>query len=356
MLWFNNINLNKNQILNRRMQQLATAPSTPVTGQEYYDTVANKAYYWNGTAWVDMSGGAETVTGASNVGTGTGFFKQLATGVLQFLNLKAGSTKVTISTVSDDVVVDVNEANLSLNNIGGTLGVAKGGTGATTLTGIVKGNGSGAMTVATAGTDYLGTVASPTAQDILTVNASGVPIDSGKKFNDAGSSVNDILSASEINTRITAIIGTSDAMVYKGALDCSANPNYPASDKGWTYKVSVAGKIGGASGKVVRVGDMIICNTDGTVAGDQTAVGSKWDVVPTQSGTILKAEATIGDGTATSYTVTHNFNGNVSVNLYENASPYSMVFADVELTNANTITIKFASAPTTNQFKVVILG
>jgi hypothetical protein len=39
--------------------------------------------------------------------------------------------------------------------LGGTLNVANGGTGTTSLTGIVKANGTGAMTAATAGTDYL---------------------------------------------------------------------------------------------------------------------------------------------------------------------------------------------------------
>lgn len=37
----------------------------------------------------------------------------------------------------------------------GTLPVARGGTGAATLTGLVKGNGTGAMTAAVAGTDYV---------------------------------------------------------------------------------------------------------------------------------------------------------------------------------------------------------
>lgn len=40
-------------------------------------------------------------------------------------------------------------------HISGTLGVANGGTGATTLTGLVKGNGTGAFTAAVAGTDFL---------------------------------------------------------------------------------------------------------------------------------------------------------------------------------------------------------
>ena len=40
------------------------------------------------------------------------------------------------------------------SSVTGTLPVANGGTGATTLTGLVKGNGTGAMTAAVAGTDY----------------------------------------------------------------------------------------------------------------------------------------------------------------------------------------------------------
>lgn len=33
-------------------------------------------------------------------------------------------------------------------------------------------------------------------------------------------------------------------MLFKGGIDASANPNYPAADAGWTYKITVAGKIG----------------------------------------------------------------------------------------------------------------
>jgi hypothetical protein len=55
----------------------------------------------------------------------------------------------------------INGANNTLSNISltsqvtGTLPVANGGTGGTTFTGLIKGNGSSAMSVAVAGTDYL---------------------------------------------------------------------------------------------------------------------------------------------------------------------------------------------------------
>ncbi len=70
--------------------------------------------------------------------------------------------------------------------------------------------------------------------------------------------------------------GASDVMIFKGVIDCSASPNYPAADAGNLYKVSVAGKIGGASGPNVEVGDTLYCITDSTAAGTQAAVGANW--------------------------------------------------------------------------------
>lgn len=73
----------------------------------------------------------------------------------------------------------------------------------------------------------------------------------------------------------TAVTGLLD---LKGSTDCSANPNYPAASKGDTYIVSVAGKIGGASGTVVEVGDVYIASAD-NAGGTQASVGSSWLVV-----------------------------------------------------------------------------
>jgi hypothetical protein len=84
-----------------------------------------------------------------------------------------------------------------------------------------------------------------------------------------------------VKTYADALIAANDAMVFKGVTDCSANPNYPAADRGATYRVSVAGKIGGASGINVEVGDMFICLDDGTASGNQATVGSHWSIIQT---------------------------------------------------------------------------
>lgn len=88
-----------------------------------------------------------------------------------------------------------------------------------------------------------------------------------------------IASQKAVKTYVDALIGANDAMVYKGVIDCSANPNYPAADAGHLYKVSVAGKIGGASGPNVEVGDSILCSVDSTASGNHATVGSSWSII-----------------------------------------------------------------------------
>lgn len=88
-----------------------------------------------------------------------------------------------------------------------------------------------------------------------------------------------IASQKAVKTYADALIAANDAMVFKGVIDCSASPNYPAANSGWVYKVSVAGKIGGASGIVVEAGDQLLCITDGTVSGNQATVGANWNVI-----------------------------------------------------------------------------
>jgi hypothetical protein len=65
---------------------------------------------------------------------------------------------------------------------------------------------------------------------------------------------------------------------FKSATDCSANPNYPSANKGDSYVVSVAGKIGGASGKSVDVGDVYVAIAD-NAGGTEASVGTSWIVL-----------------------------------------------------------------------------
>lgn len=72
-------------------------------------------------------------------------------------------------------------------------------------------------------------------------------------------------------------LGIPSVMQFKGAIDASANPNYPAATKGDVYKISVAGKIGGGSGIAVEVNDTITASAD-NAGGSQASVGASWFV------------------------------------------------------------------------------
>jgi phage-related tail fiber protein len=67
--------------------------------------------------------------------------------------------------------------------------------------------------------------------------------------------------------------------------------------------------------------------------------------------------ATIGDGSATSFNVDHSFNTrDVIVQVYQAATPWAQVFADVTLSTVNRAVVAFATAPATNAYRVVVQG
>ena len=70
-----------------------------------------------------------------------------------------------------------------------------------------------------------------------------------------------------------------------------------------------------------------------------------------------KYATNIGDTAATSFTITHNLNSrDVTVSVHEVATPYGFVQADVAATTVNTVTVTVATAPTTDQYRVVVTG
>jgi hypothetical protein len=73
------------------------------------------------------------------------------------------------------------------------------------------------------------------------------------------------------------------------------------------------------------------------------------------SGRLRKFAASIGDGTATSYTVTHNLNSlDCVVSVFQNSTGEEVI-TDVTRTSVNAVQIVFATAPASNAFRVVVI-
>lgn len=70
----------------------------------------------------------------------------------------------------------------------------------------------------------------------------------------------------------------------------------------------------------------------------------------------VKYSSNVGDASASTFTLTHNLNrADIFVAVRENSSGY-FVYPDVKYVSTNSVTIEFASTPTSSQYYVSILG
>ena len=153
-----------------------------------------------------------------------------------------------------------------------------------------------------------------------------------------GTNTTQIATTAFVNAEIDAKMGESDAMVYKGTVAGGNTEAYgaltPAANKGWTYKVTTAGKIDGVK---VEIGDMLICNTDNTAsatANNYSTIAENWDFIQgNQDGVV------VGPSSATSGNVVL-FDGNTGKLIKDSGKtlgksvPSDAVFTDTKVTSA----------------------
>jgi hypothetical protein len=75
------------------------------------------------------------------------------------------------------------------------------------------------------------------------------------------------------------------------------------------------------------------------------------------SGRVRRFQQTFGDGSATSYVITHNLNTrDVDVSVTETSGSYRTVLCGVEATTVNSVTLRFATAPALNSLRVTVMA
>lgn len=195
-------------------------------------------------------------------------------------------------------------------------------TGVTDLSGVVSLNQTTPQTF-TAGT-VTGTGLLKTTSGTIGLDTSTYLIGELDTTTTLGTSDVKVPSQNAVKVYTDNILGNANALVYKGVIDCSTNPNYPAADAGFLYIVSVAGKIGGASGIDVEVGDMCICNTDSTASGDQATVGTKWNVIQKNIIGAVTGPSTSVDGNVAL------FDGTTGKVIKDGGIPYSSISFQVD--------------------------
>jgi hypothetical protein len=391
------IDLNKNELLNARIQNLGTAPSNPVIGQVYYNSGDNVMYYYNGLSspngpWMPMSASGEVVQDivGNLISGGTGLTATY-NDPANTLSIKLNDTSVTTGSYGSQTKIptftvdqqgrltQAGQVDVATNlSIAGETGTDTVNLLTDTLT--VVGDNS----IDTAVTDNRITItakdASTTQKGVASFAAADFDVSSGavsiKNVNLSSQTTGDYVATivgttNEItvspnsghNAAVT--IGLPDDVEITGNLQVGGNLNVIGTVNSVNTtqiniednKVKLNSKFTGTpttdAGIVVERG----LETDVEILWNET--NDKWTL--TNNGTNYHAIArkyaeTLG-ASATSYTITHNLGTtDVTVQIFEAASPFAQVEADVKRTSSNTVTVDFAIAPSAGEYKVVVVG
>jgi hypothetical protein len=214
-------------------------------------------------------------------------------------------------------------STVNSGSISGTIAVANGGTGATTITGLVKGNGSGAMTAAVAGTDYLlptdasttakgiiqlagdlsGTATSPTVNTIGGVNSSTIATFDTRITSATNSITSNTSSITSLNTIVNAATNsnTVSTIVKRDASGNFSAGTITANLTGNATTATTAGSISGTlavanggTGVTASTGSgSVVLSTSPSLTGTPTAVTATVETNTTQIATTAFVKAAI---------------------------------------------------------------
>lgn len=276
------LDLQQYELLNALLQNLASAPGSPLSGQMFFNTSEGTGAIYNGTSWLLLASRAEL------------------NAAIQGIKWK-------------DAVQVATTANITLS-------------GEQTIDGVT-----------TSASRVLVKNQSTASENGIYVSASGA----WTRADDAnvGSElISAVVSVSEGTTLAdTSWRCTNDAITLGSTSIAFSNFGTAVADA----TTSVKGKVQLATQA-------------------ETEAKTDTDKAVTPSGLVnfvQKKAFNVGDGSSTDIVLTHNLGTrDVSVEVYTSASPYEKVLVDTENTTTNTVTLKFGTAPTSNEFRAIVKG
>jgi hypothetical protein len=377
------LDMNKLELQNAAIQTLASAPSAPVIGQIYFNSVDLQLYIWNGSAWGLVATDAELLNGqaasyyisrANHTGTQlastiSDFDTQVRTSRLDQMaapiaNVSLNGYKIT-SLLDGTATTDaINKGQLDaaiqgLTNkhtadyataaalAANTYSNGTSGVGAT-----LTGNSNGALSV---------DGASPAANDTVLVKDEVLDYKNGLYVvTQAGSGGTPYIltRATEMDTAgefSGALVAVRTGSTNDGTLWLlNANEPFVVGTTSAVF-VHINSAVAFTAGDGIDITGTVITVKLASGGGLQFNGSGEIEVIDVYSD--HKYAASIGDGSTQSFTITHNLGTrDITVAVYEVGSPYQHAIVGVASATTNTATITFGTVPTTNQYRVVITG
>lgn len=410
--FLNNIDLNGNELRNVKLQNLGTAPSiSAASGGIYFDTGANTIKYYSGGAWVTVAntGTLAQFAATTSAQLATLISDETGTGALVFANTPTFVTpilgtpqSVTLTNATGLPVatgisglgtgVATFLATPSSSNLASAItdetgsGALVFGTSPAITTSLTTGSTTFALVNTTATTvNFAGdatTVSIGAATGTTTINNNTV-VTGNLTVNGTTTTVNSTtVTVDDILIELGAVASPSDVTAEGGGIKLfgltnktitwvGTNTAWTSSENfdlvtGKTYKINGTNVLSGSTlgsgvtaSSLTSVGTITSGTWNGTTiaianggTGATTAGGAK-----TNLGFTTKFADDIGDNSATSFTVSHGLaSRDVQVYVYEKSSPWERVFPDVKHTSTSVVTLEFAVAPTSAQYRVVVTG